>query len=336
MNYKIALNFEDGVTRFVTCLPGDTVADAAYRFGVNIPLDCREGACGTCKAICESGSVNMTDYVDEALSVEEAAAGYVLTCKARPTSDCVIRIPSSSSACKAVDNTVRKASISRLEQLSPSTIHLELAGPEIEKLHFLPGQYANLFVPGSEASRAYSFSSLARGGKVGFLIRNVPNGMMSGFLTGAAKEGDALRYQAPFGGFYLRKVERPVLMIAGGTGLAPFLAMLEQMDENSLQQPVRLLYGVSRDEDLVALEKLDHFKESIANFDYTACVADTALAGRKRGVVTDYLSPAHFHEGRVDVYLCGPPPMVVAVEQFIRSEGVKPAAIYFEKFLPGR
>jgi len=222
VNYKIALNFEDGVTRFVTCLPGDTVADAAYRFGVNIPLDCREGACGTCKAICESGSVNMTDYVDEALSVEEAAAGYVLTCKARPTSDCVIRIPSSSSACKAVDNTVRKASISRLEQLSPSTIHLELAGPEIEKLHFLPGQYANLFVPGSEASRAYSFSSLARGGKVGFLIRNVPNGMMSGFLTGAAKEGDALRYQAPFGGFYLRKVERPVLMIAGGTGLAPF------------------------------------------------------------------------------------------------------------------
>lgn len=336
MNHKIALNFEDGVTRFVTCLPGDTVVDAAYRFGVNIPLDCREGACGTCKASCESGSVEMTDYVEEALSAQEAADGYILTCKARPTSDCVIRIPSSSAACKAVDNTVRKARISRLEQLSPSTIHLELAGPEIEKLQFLPGQYANLFIPGSEESRAYSFSSLARGGKVSFLIRNVPNGLMSGFLTGVAKEGDVLRYQAPFGSFYLRKVERPVLMIAGGTGLAPFLAMLEQMAESSSPQPVHLLYGVSRDEDLVDLGKLDHFKESIAGFDYTAVVVDTALAGRNRGVVTDYLSPAHFHDGQADVYLCGPPPMVLAVEQFIRTEGLKPASMHFEKFLPGR
>lgn len=50
MNHRIALNFEDGVTRFIHAAPGETVADAAYRQGINIPLDCRDGACGSASA----------------------------------------------------------------------------------------------------------------------------------------------------------------------------------------------------------------------------------------------------------------------------------------------
>ena len=53
--YQVALAFEDGVTRFITCTEDQTVADASYRARINIPLDCRDGACGTCKAFCESG-----------------------------------------------------------------------------------------------------------------------------------------------------------------------------------------------------------------------------------------------------------------------------------------
>lgn len=55
MTHSIALNFEDGVTRFVEARPGETVADASYRIGINIPLDCRDGACGTCKCRVQSG-----------------------------------------------------------------------------------------------------------------------------------------------------------------------------------------------------------------------------------------------------------------------------------------
>ena len=59
MGHNIALNFEDGVTRFVDCRSDETVADASYRVGINIPIDCRDGACGTCKCHAESGEYRL-------------------------------------------------------------------------------------------------------------------------------------------------------------------------------------------------------------------------------------------------------------------------------------
>ena len=102
MEHTIALQFEDGVTRFIGCRSGETVADAAYRQKFNIPLDCRDGACGTCRSFCESGSFDMPEsgYIEDALTPEEAAEGFVLTCQMKPTSDCVISIPVPSTACK--------------------------------------------------------------------------------------------------------------------------------------------------------------------------------------------------------------------------------------------
>ena len=96
MTHHIALNFEDGVTRFIEANLGETVADAAYRQGINIPLDCRDGACGACKCLAEAGSYDLgEEYIEDALSEDEAAQGYVLTCQMRAESDCVIRVPAS-------------------------------------------------------------------------------------------------------------------------------------------------------------------------------------------------------------------------------------------------
>jgi len=100
MSFKIALNFEDGVTRFIESNPGETVADAAYRQGINIPLDCRDGACGTCKSFCESGRYDGGSYIEDALSDEEAEEGYCLTCQMKPETDLVLRIDASSEVCK--------------------------------------------------------------------------------------------------------------------------------------------------------------------------------------------------------------------------------------------
>ena len=74
-NHHVALQFEDGVTRFIRVAQGETLSDAAYRQQINIPLDCREGACGTCRAYCESGSYDMPEdnYIEDALTPEEGA-----------------------------------------------------------------------------------------------------------------------------------------------------------------------------------------------------------------------------------------------------------------------
>lgn len=332
MSFQIALNFEDGVTRFIQADGHETVADAAYRQGINIPLDCRDGACGTCKCKAEAGRYALGDnFIEDALSEEEIAQGYVLTCQMRAESDCVLRIPASSQLCKT-EQASFEAAISDVRQLSESTIALSIKGESLSSLAFLPGQYVNLKVPGSEQSRAYSFSSLAKDGEVSFLIRNVPGGLMSSFLTSLAKAGDSMSLAGPLGSFYLRPIQRPLLLLAGGTGLAPFTAMLEKIAEAGSEHPLHLIYGVTNDFDLVELDRLQALAARIPNFTYSACVANPASEYPHKGYVTQHIEPRHLNDGDVDVYLCGPPPMVEAVSQYIREQGITPANFYYEKF----
>lgn len=331
MRHHIALQFEDGVTRFIDANPTETVADAAFRQGINVPLDCRDGACGTCKCFAESGQYTMGEYIDDALTEDEARQGFVLTCQMRATSDCVVRIPASSSVCRTQQARF-DAAIREVRQLSPSTISLTIEGEALSTLAFLPGQYVNLQVPGSAQTRAYSFSSMPREGQVSFLIRNVPGGLMSSFLTGMAKSGDAISLAGPLGSFYLRDIQRPLLMLAGGTGLAPFTAMLEKIAEQGSPHPLHLIYGVTHDADLVEMDKLADFARRIPQFTFTACVAHADSQHPHKGYVTQHIEPAHLHDGEVDIYLCGPPPMVEAVSTFIRERGIQPAHFYHEKF----
>ncbi len=187
-------------------------------------------------------------------------------------------------------------------------------------------------MPGSEQSRAYSFSSLQKDGEVSFLIRNVPGGLMSSFLTGIAKAGDSMTLAGPLGSFYLRNIERPLLLLAGGTGLAPFTAMLEKIAEQGSLHPVHLIYGVTNDFDLVELERLQALSARIPNFSFSACVANPDSQHPLKGYVTQHIEPSHLNAGDVDVYLCGPPPMVEAVSLYIREQGITPAHFYYEKF----
>lgn len=338
MSHKIALYFEDGVTQFITCLDGEKVAEAAYRYGINIPLDCREGACGTCKAHLDAGKIHMEDYVEEALSKEEEEAGQILTCKTTALSDLVVRIPASSEVCLKAPPAPMTVSIAALTPLADSGFILTVEGPDLAKLDFLPGQYANLTVPGTEEHRAYSFASLVNrtNNSVDFLLRKVPNGLMSGYLAERAKIGDKMTLRGPLGSFYLRAVQRPLLFLAGGTGLAPFLAMLELLVERGDTHPVHMVYGVNREDDLVALDQLDDFKKKLPHFSYTTCLAQPAKPYPNTGYVSDFMAPEAFHNGNVDIYLCGPPPMVEAVERVIAERGITPANIHYEKFLASR
>jgi benzoate/toluate 1,2-dioxygenase reductase subunit len=334
MSHTIALNFEDGVTRFIKCSGTESVVDAAYRQGVSIPMDCREGACAACKCRVESGSFALGEYIDDALSEDEAASGYALACQMRPKTDCVVLIPADSTVC----NTRQESYLTRIKELSrlsETTFSLVLQGDELKKLAFLPGQYANLQVPGDGGHhRAYSFSAMAaEGDTVSFLIRNVPGGRMSGFLGEAARPGDAMTLAGPFGSFYLRAIQRPVLMLAGGTGLAPFLAMLDRIvAAGGSPHPIHLIYGVNTDRDVVETERLEACTRLLPNFSYAVVVVDADSASPRKGYVTHHIEPAHLNDGEVDIYLCGPPPMVEAVAQHLRDVDVKSASFHFEKF----
>jgi benzoate/toluate 1,2-dioxygenase reductase subunit len=329
--YNVALNFEDGVTRVIQCDDDEKVTDAAFRQKINLPMDCRDGVCGTCKCFAEKGEYELEFYMDESMSDEEAEAGYVLTCQMIPESDCVLRVPASSAICKTAPEAV-EGEVLGVDCLSETSFGLRVK--MAKSLGFLPGQYVNVTVPGTSSHRSYSFSSAPGADEATFLIRNLPGGVMSSYLGDRAQPGDAVTLTGPMGAFYLRPVDRPQLWLAGGTGLAPFLSMLEQVAEQGSDHPITLYYAVTRAADLVELDRVNALAEKIGTVSVITILAAEEDAHERKGFVTDHVTAEDLNDGNCDVYLCGPPPMVDAVRAHFAKLGVEPANFYFEKFNP--
>lgn len=331
MVHNVFLNFEDGVTRVITCAENEVVTDAAFRQRINVPMDCRDGVCGTCKCFCEKGDFELGVYLDEAMTEEERAAGYVLACQMTPRSDCVLHLSVSAEVCKTGTEKTG-ATVTSVTAASDTTFVLEL---KLDRpIAFLPGQYVNVSVPGSQQTRAYSFSSPPASTRASFLIRRLPNGLMNCYLSETAKPGDRLEIAGPMGVFYLRESPRPLVFLAGGTGLAPFLSMLEVIAETRPDTMITMYYAVSRDVDLVELDRLEWLRSRLPGLRLTTVVADAASQHARKGFVTDHLTAADLHDGAADVYLCGPPAMVEGVSAHLEKLGIVPAHFYFEKFNP--
>jgi benzoate/toluate 1,2-dioxygenase reductase subunit len=335
--HRVALAFEDGVTRFITCAEDQTVADASYRSRINIPMDCRDGVCGTCKAFCESGEFDGGSHLPDALSPDEEEQGYVLTCQMRPRSELVLQIASTSAVARTSAATHR-GTVTGLERLSPTTVALTIEITDREKLAFLPGQYVNIAVPGTDESRSYSFSNAPDDEALTFLVKLTPGGVMSTWLTDRAQVGDDISFTGPHGSFFLRDSApgrdsaEPLLLLAGGTGLAPILSILRTLEALRSSRPVHLLYGATTDADVVELDTLARLAASVDNLTWDYCVADKDTAAKNQGYVTSLIEPGHLHDGATAVYLCGPPAMVDAVRGHFADQGIRPAGFYYEKF----
>jgi benzoate/toluate 1,2-dioxygenase reductase component len=331
MGYSIALNFEDGVTRFIECRPDETIADASYRVGINIPLDCRDGVCGTCKCRVESGEYDRGNYLEDALTEKEAAEGLALACQTRPKTDLVVAVAASSEFCRTGGQTYRTR-LHSVDRLSETTIAFSL--DRTDEFTFLPGQYVNVLVPSTDQRRSYSFSSPPGAETLSFLVRNIPPGVMSTYLREKAVPGTPVEFIGPAGSFYLREIKRQLLLLAGGTGLAPFLSMLGKIAKTGSAQPIHLVYGVTNDVDLVGVERLEEFATKIPSFTFSTSVAAAASAHPRKGYVMTHVEASHLNGGDVDVYLCGPPPMVDAVRAWLGEQSLTPANFYCEKFSP--
>src|SRR5699024_1312467 len=334
MSYQVALGFEDGVTRFVTCGPTETVADASYKARINIPLDCRDGACGTCKSLCESGEYDGGDYIDDALTDAEAEAGYCLPCQMVPQSDLVVQIPTTSDVAKTAA-AAHPTTVTAVDRLAEGAFALTVELDDRGALAFLPGQYVNVSVPGTDQTRSYSFSTGPDEKHLSFLIKYAPGGAMSEYLAQRCAVGDRLELTGPMGSFFLRESERPLLLLAGGTGLAPVLSILESLAvAGAAERPVHLVHGTSQDPDVVYTELLDDYTTRLPGLTWDLVVSDPETRHPNSGYVTGLIGPEHLHDGAADIYLCGPPPMVEAVRTHLDEEGLEVTHFYYEKFTP--
>ena len=337
-SYQVTLIFEDGRVAKFNAEAEDTVYFAALKNRVRILTDCLEGACATCKGTCTSGTYTLDEFTDEALTMEEYERREVLTCQMRLKSDCVIELPYESRIALKSEPQIQKTEVTEITMISSTVSRLVLAPvSDAVGIEFLPGQYVHLSVPGTDHHRSYSFVNPPfNNEKYTFYVKLLDDGIMSEYLVQKAKVGDEIDLTGPFGRFYLRPLERPIIMVAGGTGLAPMLSMLDTLlATKNCNYSIRVLYGANDPEEFFAVDQLEGYSRSGLDLTVECCaVTENSEWNGPTGHVTSLLRPEILNGGDSEIYLCGPPPMIEAAETWLMTQGVDAALIHAEKFVP--
>lgn len=341
----VALRTTDGVTHTITCDEQTTVLDAAASDGLVLPSLCGQGACGVCFATVTSGQIEHADYNPQAMG-PMAGEGAALLCRTYPRSALTVDLPYDSSRIVQEAPVVRSARIAELESVSRDVVRLRLTVESDEfgsAAEFDPGQFMQLTVPGTQVQRAYSLANCGNwDGELEFFIRVLASGAFSDYMRQRAAVGDVLTTRGPQGAFGL--VEnglRPRWFVGGGTGVAPLLSMLRRMAEWGEMQPTRLYLGVNTEADVFAREEIAALATLLPDFTATTCVwrpaaelpqADDAgalMAGTPADAVVADLGQM---PEPPDIYACGPPAMVQAVEYALAEAGVDPERVVTERF----
>ncbi|HET9104877.1 MAG TPA: 2Fe-2S iron-sulfur cluster-binding protein, partial [Solirubrobacteraceae bacterium] len=340
----------------------ETVLDAAFRSGYSLAHGCREGQCSACKCLLLEGTADLDRYSNYALSDTERANGYTLMCRARPESDLVIELLHYDPDNYRLENAIREieATVTGVRELTHDIVGLELAVPE--DFAWQPGQYVDVAVPGAEGvRRSFSIASLPDSHTIELMVKRYPGGRFSSMIGDAIRPADSppagsppagsspaghstagsppadslplgnenetqthsyssLRLTGPYGNFHLRASERPILMVAGGSGMAPVLGVLRQLAAEGCPRPIRFYYGAREERDLFAQDEIAALAEQLPDFRFIP------VTGRfvHEAIDEELTDP--------DVYMCGPPPMLDAVQALAISRGVDASRIFQDRF----
>lgn len=322
--------------------PGkDSVLNEALAAGVAFPHNCTVGTCGTCKAKLISGKVREITDSAIALSSQELKDGYILACQsiARRTLELDV-----AGMADLPDHDLRHLSATVVSQ-TPLTHDIVQMTLELEdRLEFTAGQYAELKFEEFSGPRSYSFAdapSQVDGRRLSFFVRHVPGGEFTDWVFGGDRRGAKLTVTGPLGNLWMRPSDGPVLCVAGGSGLAPVKAILEEAMSTSSTRDVVLVFGARQQRDLYCRDELAALEAGWkGRFDYELVLSeedlDSSWSGA-RGFVTDLVSalPAEFLQ-TCDIYTCGPPAMIDALEEVVMSVRTGSGFFHADRFVTRR
>ena len=312
---------------------------AAIRGGIGLPYGCKDGACGSCKCKKLEGTIIQGTHQLKALSVEEAAQGFILTCCATALSDVVIesRNVTDESAFPIKKMPTRVASIVRASH-DVMVMRLQLPAADVFKYH--AGQYVEFLLRDGDR-RAYSMANAPHtqldNPGVELHIRHMPGGKFTDHVFSAMKEKEILRVEGPFGSFYLREDStKPMVLLASGTGFAPIKAMIEHMQFKSITRPAVLYWGGRRPADLYQHEWVLAKVAEMPNLTYVPVVSDAlpedAWTGRTGFVHNAVLQDFADLSGH-QVYACGAPIVVDSAQAAYIAAGLPEDEFFADSFV---
>jgi CDP-4-dehydro-6-deoxyglucose reductase len=316
---------------------GETVLAAALREGIVIAYGCRHGVCGTCKGRLLEGTVNYGTYQEHAMSAAEKRAGMALFCQAQPLADLTIQCREIGSAVKGIQIKILPARVVKMRRAAPDVMLLDLKLPAQERLQFLAGQYIDLLLRGG-IRRSFSMANAPLDD--GFLQLHLRDygGPFSQHVFGVMKEKDIIRFEGPFGTFFLREESaKPVVLVASGTGFAPIKAIVEHALYTGVARPMTLYWGCRVRSDLY-LHELAEIWHREGKLRYVPVLSEAPASdnwsGRTgfvhRAVMEDFPDLSG-HQ----VYACGVPVMVEAAHRdFTSTCGLPDEEFFSDSFTP--
>ena len=325
---------------------GEThILEAALKQGVVLPYGCKNGACGSCKARIVAGEIIQDPHQPSALSADEATRGYALLCCARAASDVTVE----ARVVAAVGEIpIRKlpCRVAAIDKVAPDVAVIRLQLPASERLQYLAGQYVDLLLRDG-TRRSYSMAGAPGAADLLELhVRHMPGGKFTDSVFGAVepalKVRDILRLEGPLGTFFLREdSDKPIVMVASGTGFAPIKAIVEHVrglrEAKGFDRPMTLYWGGRRPRDLYMNELCERWAAEMPRFKYVPVVSDALPEDGWRGR-TGFVHHAAMADlpdmSGVQVYACGAPVVVDSSrDDFITRCGLPADEFYADAFV---
>lgn len=312
----------------------ETILKSALKHGHNFPYGCRNGACGSCKGKLIEGKIHYQNDVT-GISTQETREGYALFCQAVPESDVIIET-------KEIDQVgeieIRKlpCRVIEIEKLNHDVIRLLLKLPSSERLQFLAGQYIDLLLHNGKR-RSFSLANAPHNDdSLELHIRHYDGGLFSEYAFHELKEATLLRFEGPLGTFFLREdSERPIIMVAGGTGFAPIKSIIEHSIHLDDKRPIHFYWGARKEEDLYLNQLAQSWADEHEHIKFTPVLSEIDGQDQWQGR-TGFVHNAILEDiedlSKYEVYTCGPPPMVHAVLDSFVERGLSAEFIYSDSF----
>ena len=310
----------------------ETILDGALRNGLAFPYGCRGGACGACKAKLLDGSVS---YDDEpmALSEEEQSDNISLLCVAKAASDIAVEIKEVG-AVEEIPVKTMPTKVASMARLNDDVMSLHLALPESERLQYLAGQYVD-FILEDGRRRAFSIANAPHDdATLEFHIRHIQGGEFTSHVFDDMSEGEILRIEGPLGTFFLREdSERPIIMLATGTGFGPIKGIVEHAIAEHSHRPIYIYWGARTKDGLYMNELAQKWADENANIEYRPVLSrpDEEWQGRT-GYVQDAVQADFDDLKEYEMYACGHPEMVHAARDALAANGLDPEHCYADAF----
>lgn len=318
---------------------GSSLLSSLKNEKIFLPSACGgRGTCAYCKCKVTEGGGTVLPTEESLLTTEEINDQIRLSCQIKVKSDITIQIPEALFRIKEFE-----AEVVLLKDLTYDIKLVRLRLIEPDKIRFTPGQYVQLENSPYEGvkesvSRAYSIASpSSETDSIDLMIRLVPEGIVTTWVHRYLEERERVKFTGPIGDFCLHEGTGEIVMVAGGSGMAPMVSLLSELARSKSNRKITFFFGAVSSKDLFYIEEMKHFEKEMTHFAFVPALSQPAPGDEWRGERGLITVPLENHLRKTDnsesqAYLCGSPGMINGCISVLTKNGLTDDRIFFDPF----